>query len=76
MAKMAKTPTRCTRARFRAPRMRPPPELQGEVVELRARLEGVAALRLAGKFEAGLAEARVALELARDVAWRPLEAEA
>jgi serine/threonine protein kinase/tetratricopeptide (TPR) repeat protein len=66
----------CTNARQRGLRVRPPKDIQDDVLARRAELARVAALRLAGKFEAGRELAGSVRAHAQTLAWRPLEAEA
>jgi serine/threonine protein kinase len=66
----------CTNERQRGLRVRPPTDIQDDVIALRAELARAAALRLAGKFEAGRELAGTVRAHAKTLAWRPLEAEA
>jgi tetratricopeptide (TPR) repeat protein/predicted Ser/Thr protein kinase len=59
-----------------AERVRPPEALVTEVARLRAQIEGVEALQLAGEYEDGLAQALVIRTQADALGWRPLRAEA
>jgi tetratricopeptide (TPR) repeat protein/predicted Ser/Thr protein kinase len=66
----------CTSERQRGLRVQPPTDIQDDVTARRAELSRAAALRLAGKFEAGRELAGSVRAHAKTLAWRPLEAEA
>jgi tetratricopeptide (TPR) repeat protein len=68
-------PSWCTSA-WRTLQVRPPDEIQADVTARRAELDRAAALRLAGKFEAGRELAGSVRAHAKTLGWRPLEAEA
>ena len=66
----------CTDERQLAQRMQPPAELHDAAVELRRRIEAIAALHFAGKFEQARARSLQVLSEAEALGWTPLIAEA
>jgi tetratricopeptide (TPR) repeat protein/predicted Ser/Thr protein kinase len=66
----------CTSALWLTQHMQAPTERAAEVDQLRARLERVAALDFAGKYDEGLARIEPILSAAEALGWRPLIAEA
>lgn len=70
------TPLSTCTSELLARRALAPPSLRVEVAALRARLEHVRALHLAGAYDQGLALTQEILAEADNLAWRPLRAEA
>jgi tetratricopeptide (TPR) repeat protein len=66
----------CTSKQHRGLHVRPPADIRDDVMTRRAELARAAALRLAGKFEAGRELVGSVRAHAKTLAWRALEAEA